>query len=427
MESKLKFNQELIDKSTLELQAGKDIFKMRFPPLHEAQQNVADSNARWKILCAGRRFGKSRLGVQLCLRTALAGKRAWWVAPTYSIARVGWRDIQESARSFPEALEPEISLVNMEVKFPQTGGSIAVRSADTPHRLRGEGLDFLVMDEAAFVKPDVWQQVLRPTLTERKGGALFISTPIGMNNWFYELWEMAEGRDDWERFQYPSWSNPLVDKEEVEQAKTEVGSIVYAQEYLAEFVEAGQGLLKPEWLKYFKEKNGMFFTGTENVAIDECTKFATVDLATSVDENADYTVIASMAVTPQGKILVLDVDRERRQAPDIIPRIRQKMKEFDLQWVGMERAGFQLSLIQFAKRDGLAVKELRADKDKISRALPLAARMEAGDLYFRQGAMWLPEVERELMTFPVGHHDDIVDAIGYGVLSAQVRREWTAF
>ena len=149
-----------------------------FPDLHPAQLKVATSEARWKILCAGRRFGKTRLGVQMCLETALNGKRAWWVAPTYTIARVGWRDIQEAARSFPESLEPTISLVNMEVKFPWSGGSIAVRSADSPHRLRGEGLDFLVMDEAAFVKEDVWHQVLRPTLTERKGGALFISTPV---------------------------------------------------------------------------------------------------------------------------------------------------------------------------------------------------------------------------------------------------------
>ena len=229
-----------------------------FPELHEAQHKVATSEARWKILCAGRRFGKSRLGVQLCLQTALAGKRAWWVAPTYTIARVGWRDILESARSFPEVIEPEISLVNMEVKFPG-GGSIAVRSADTPHRLRGEGLDFLVMDEAAFVKPDVWHQVLRPTLTERKGGALFISTPMGMNNWFYELWEFAENKEDWERFQYATYDNPFIDKQEVEKAKDEVGSIVYAQEYLAEFVEAGQGMLQPDWLRYFKEKNDRIF------------------------------------------------------------------------------------------------------------------------------------------------------------------------
>lgn len=398
-----------------------------FPPLHDAQQAVADSDARWKILCAGRRFGKSRLGVQLCLEVALQGKRAWWVAPTYTIARVGWRDIQESARSFPSEIEPEISLVNMEVKFPHSGGSIAVRSADSPHRLRGEGLDFLVMDEAAFVKPDVWHQVLRPTLTERKGGALFISTPMGMNNWFYELWEFAEGKDDWNRFQFPTYTNPMIDREEVEQAKTEVGSIVYAQEYMAEFVEAGQGLLKPDWLKYYKEKDGVIFANGESVDLRDCTKFATVDLATSIQEGADYTVIACFAISPKGKILVLDVVRERMEAPDIVPRIRQKMAEYDLQWVGMERSGFQLSLIQFARREGLAVKELRADKDKVSRAMPLAARMEAGDVLFKYGAPYLIEVERELMTFPVGSHDDIVDAISYGVLSAQHRRGWSAY
>jgi len=93
----------------------------------------------------------------------------------------------------------------------------------------------------------------------------------------------------------------------------------------------------------------------------------------------------------------------------------------------MERAGFQLALIQFAKRDGLPVKELKADKDKVSRAMPLAARMEAGDIFLRQGAPWLVEVERELMSFPVGQHDDIVDALGYGVLSAQAKREWMAY
>ena len=399
----------------------------KFPDLHEAQQKVAESDARWKILCAGRRFGKTRLGVQMCLETALSGKRAWWVAPTYTIARVGWRDILDAARSFPVEMEPEISLVNMEIKFPWCNGSIAVRSADSPHRLRGEGLDFLVMDEAAFVKEDVWHQVLRPTLTERKGGALFISTPMGMNNWFYELWEFAQDKDDWEKFQFATYDNPAIDKNEVEQAKGEVGSIVFAQEYLAEFVEAGQGLLKPEWLKYFKEKSSILFASGENVNLYDCTRFCTVDLATSIQEGADYTVIASFAITPKGKVLVLDVVRERMEAPDIIPKIRQKMAEFDLQWVGMERAGFQLSLIQFAKREGLAVKELRADKDKVSRAMPLAARMEAGDVFFRQGAPWLVEVERELMSFPVGHHDDIVDAIGYGVISAQAKREWTAY
>ena len=144
---------------------------IKLPPLHENQQTVSDSEARWKILCAGRRFGKTRLGVQLCIETAMKGKRAWWVAPTFSIARVGWRAIESAAMSFPQEIRPKVSIANMEVHF-DNGGFIAAKSADNPQRLRGEGLDFLVMDEAAFVKPEVWREVLRPTLTERKGGAL---------------------------------------------------------------------------------------------------------------------------------------------------------------------------------------------------------------------------------------------------------------
>jgi len=172
------------------------LYHPKLPPLHEAQQKVFDSKARWKILCAGRRFGKTRLGVQMCMEVALRGGRAWWVAPTFAIARVGWRDIAASAASFPKEIEPNISIVNMEFTMAN-GGQIAVRSADNPQRLRGEGLDFIVMDEAAFVKPEVWQEVLRPTLTERKGSALFISTPMGMNNWFYNLWETAGTADNW--------------------------------------------------------------------------------------------------------------------------------------------------------------------------------------------------------------------------------------
>ena len=147
------------------------------------------TEARWKILCAGRRFGKSRLGVQMCMEVALRGGRAWWVAPTFAISRVGWRDIQAAA-SFPKEMGVNIKVGDMQVDF-NNGGFIGVRSADNPQRLRGEGLDFLVMDEAAFVKEETWTEVLRPTLTERKGSALFISTPKGMDNWFYRLFERA--------------------------------------------------------------------------------------------------------------------------------------------------------------------------------------------------------------------------------------------
>ena len=403
----------------------------KLPGLHIAQQNVADSEARWKILCAGRRFGKTRLGVQLCIETALAGGRAWWVAPTFSIARVGWRDIAASAKSFPKEIEPKVSLANMQIDLAN-GGSIAVRSADNPQRLRGEGLDFLVMDEAAFVKPEVWAEVLRPTLTERRGSALFISTPIGRDNWFFDLWETAEDGDNWARFRFATTDNPAIDPEEVEAARTEVGSIVFAQEYLAEFVDAGQGMLKPEWLRYFAlipDNNGRLkchVDGSEYY-LDALDKYGIVDLATTKNKDSDYTVITSFARTPDNRLLVIDMLRSKMEGPDIIPAIKRAIDKNKLQYVGIERQGFQTTIIQMAQRSGIRVKNLKTDKDKVTRALPLAARMESGDVYLQRDTHWLPEVEREIMTFPAGAHDDIIDTLSYGVQLLQEKRSWSAY
>ena len=399
----------------------------KLPGLHIAQQTVADSDARWKILCAGRRFGKTRLGVQLCIQTALAGGRAWWVAPTYSIARVGWRALENAALSFPKEIEPKISIANMEVNFPN-GGFIACKSADNPQRLRGEGLDFIVIDEAAFVKEEVWHEVLRPTLTERKGGALFISTPLGVGNWFYDLWERADGREDWERFKFTTVDNPAIDPEEVEAARTEVGSIVFAQEYMAEFIEAGQGLFKQDWFSYFDQMDdGFYIGGGGQFNPTMLTHFGTMDVAVTTEERSDYTVIVSCAMTPEGKIFIEDIFRDKIESPDIIPTAKRFASKYNWSYICIENQGLSKPFIQEASRSGLRVKEIRAEKDKITKSLPLSARMESGDVLFRRNASWLEELERELMTFPVGRHDDIVDALVLGAQSLVQRRSWTAY
>ena len=398
----------------------------KLPGLHIAQQNVADSEARWKILCAGRRFGKTRLGVQLCIETALAGGRAWWVAPTFAIARVGWRALESAALSFPKEIEPKISIANMEVQFPN-GGFIACKSADNPQRLRGEGLDFIVIDEAAFVKPEVWQEVLRPTLTERKGSALFISTPLGIGNWFYDLWEQANGKEDWDRFHYSTLDNPSIDPEEVASAKDEVGSIVFAQEYMAEFIEAGQGLFKQEWFSYFDEMpDGNYVGGGHNINPRDMRHFGSLDVAVTTEDRSDYTVIVSCAEA-NGKIYVEDVVRRKMESPDIIPEAKRIASKNNWSHICIENQGLSKPFIQEAGRSGLRVREMRAEKDKITKSLPLSARMESGDILFRKDAPWLADLERELLTFPVGKNDDMVDALGMAASTLQARRSWEAF
>ena len=218
---------------------------------------------------------------------------------------------------------------------------------------------------------------------------------------------------------------------------------MFAQEYLAEFVDAGQGMLKPEWINYFnmvEERQGpsnvypyntsvvdkAMVNGTEHYMKD-LKKFAIVDLATTTNKDSDFTVITSFAITPDNKLLVFDMERAKLEGPDIIPAIKRVFEKNRLQYVGIERQGFQTSIIQMAQRSGIRVRELKVDKDKVTRALPLSACMESGDVFFLADSYWLPEVERELMTFPVGAHDDIVDTLSYGVMMLQERRSWSAY
>ena len=125
------------------------------------------------------------------------------------------------------------------------GGEVVVRSADDPQSLRGEGLNFVVMDECAFMKEESWTQALRPSLSDRLGGALFISTPKG-HNWFWRLWNLGqdEMEPDWRSWRFPTSANPYIAPEEIEVAKNNLPERVFLQEYLAEFIEDAGGVFR---------------------------------------------------------------------------------------------------------------------------------------------------------------------------------------
>lgn len=409
-------------------------YKVKLPQLHEGQTDVAMSNARFKVLAAGRRWGKTRLGVWLCLEQAWKGGRSWWIAPTYSMALEGWKDLRNIGIEHGTIIkESEKTIIT------PLGGMVSIKSADNPDRLRGAGLDFVVLDECAFMKENTWAEVVRPTLTERQGGALFISTPKGYN-WFEKLYHEAENREDWARWQIPTSSNPYVPKSELEIAKKEIGSYLYSQEYLAEFVELTGGMFQTEWLKRFRtqivtdlnkdgnyEQNEYYVLDNETIKAKNVRKIATVDLATSTKEQADYTVVTISGVTPKNNIVILEVIRKRLEAPDIIPLLKKALTDWQLDYIGIERAGYQLALVQMARREGLPVVELKADRDKVSRAMPLSARMEQGQVYFIENALWFDELERELLQFPEGEHDDQVDSLAYAILETQRNKKWVAY
>ena len=352
----------------------------------------------------------------------MAGEKVWVIFPVYPQAMDSFRVMKSLARQFPEEYIT-IREVEKRIEF-SNGGSIQIKSADKPERLRGAGgLSLIVFDEAAYQSKETWETV-RPILSDSLGQALFISTPNGMN-WFYELYENAKLKDDWKVHHYPTESNPNIRPEELFQAREELGSLVYAQEFLAEFTEVGH-MFKREWFKYYDTIAGddpEYILGDEIVKHSELSIFGTMDTALSIKETADYSVIMTVGSTPSGKLLVMDVFRARLEAPELLPQIEAKINEYNMSWLGVEDSSFGLGIIQMARRQGLPIKNLKADKSKISRSVPAAAGLENGTIWFLKNAKWLVEFERELTSFPSsGSHDDTVDALAYAARFGIVRK-----
>jgi len=209
---------------------------------HPGQEEVHKSSARFKLLACGRRkrWGKTRLGVNECLDVAAKGGRAWWVAPSYKMSEVGWRPL----RQIGTRIGAEIRKVDRQVILPG-GGSVSVRSADNPDSLRGEGLDFVVVDECAFVPEAAWNEALRPALSDRLGKAMFISTPKG-RNWFWRMWQRGQDsdHDDWMSWQFPTSDNPFIAPSEIEAARMGLPERVFQQEYLALFLDDAGGVFR---------------------------------------------------------------------------------------------------------------------------------------------------------------------------------------
>lgn len=395
--------------------------EVRLPGLHETQQLVADDPARFKVVVCGRQWGKTLLGATACVGEAARGGDAQWVAPSFPIGDLGWRVVEHLCRQIPGSRFEGRPVFR--VTLP-TGGTVQLRSAENPDSLRGATLNGVVFDEAAIARPEAWP-TLRPTLSVRKGWAMFISTPKGLN-WFHDLYQDSGSRPGWARWRFKSVENPYLDADDVELARAEMSSLIFSQEYEAEFISATTGMFHADWIRHYwvrvDEASGerTYQLGDEFVPADRCWTFHTVDLAWSIAERADYTVISTWDVTPKRHMILKDVIRGHFEGPDIVPQLQRAITVHG-GYLVIEKATRQMGIIQEADRSGLPIRVVRAEKDKVSRALPATARMERGQIWFPPASTpWFPEIEEELLSFPAGRHDDFVDTLAYAV--AQVGR-----
>jgi hypothetical protein len=208
--------------------------------LKPPQWEVFNSNARFRMLVAGRRFGKTFLSlVELCRAAWSPGSLAWYVAPTYKQAkRIAWKPLKEMTRPYwlspPNDGDLRIELV--------TGGTICLRGADNYDSLRGDGLDFLILDEYASIAKEAWPEVLRPALADKQGKALFIGTPRGYNH-FYDMYQDAKNRPGWATFQFTTEEGGNVKPDELASATQELDERTYRQEFQASFENLTGGLV----------------------------------------------------------------------------------------------------------------------------------------------------------------------------------------
>ena len=184
---------------------------------HEAQWLILNSAARFRVVACGRRFGKTEVGKLDLMITAFDGGIAWWVSPTHKMAL----DVWLSLLHLLEPLADKVDRSNRSIQF-SGGGVITIQSGHDPERLRGAGLDSVVIDEAAYCHPDVWH-VLRPALSDRQGHALFLSTPRG-RNWFWTLYQRGQDplHPDWWSVRLPAWTNPTLPSGEVARARLDL-------------------------------------------------------------------------------------------------------------------------------------------------------------------------------------------------------------
>ena len=203
--------------------------------LSSAQDTIAKDTHRFKVVVAGRRFGKTHLAIrQLCYHAKEPDQEVWYVAPTYKQAKmIVWRKLKNKLQDLKwvkKANESELSILL------KNGSSIALKGADNEDSLRGVGLDYLIMDEFADIDPEAFFEVLRPTLADREGKAMFIGTPKGIANWAYDLYQMEiDYPDAWKSFQYTTIDGGNVTASEIEAAKRDLDERQFRQEFLATF------------------------------------------------------------------------------------------------------------------------------------------------------------------------------------------------
>ena len=392
--------------------------------LHDAQMEIFTSPKRFKIASCGRRFGKSYLAAWVLIINALKSdsKDVFYVAPTFQQAKdILWSILKSIGKDVIKAAHENtatLTLIN--------DRKIYLKGSDRPDTLRGVGLAYVVMDEYASMKQEVWEMILRPTLADIKGGALFIGTPAGKNH-FYQLWldaQKEEYKKEWEAFQFNSTDNPFLDPLEIEAARNTMSTQAFRQEFEATFETFSGGIFKEEWLQYvdddeFDDKKakaqGHFVISVDPAGFEKAQKDRGLK-SSKLDETA-----ISVVKIAQDEWLVKDILHGRWGIKETATKILNAAEDVQATTVGIESGALKNAIMPYLEDEmrmrgrWINITDVthggKRKQDRIVWALQ--GRMEHGKIKFRK-ADWNKHFIGQMLDFPSPlSHDDLLDSLAY--------------
>jgi phage terminase large subunit-like protein len=381
--------------------------------LHPAQLEIFHSEARFKVVAAGRRFGKSRLAAWILLIKALQSesKDVFYIGPTFQQSKdIMWAMLKELGDGLIATAHENTAVLTL-----VNGRKIYLKGSDRPDTLRGVGLAYVVLDEYASMKPNVWEQIIRPTLADVRGGAMFIGTPAGKNH-FYDVYQDAVELDDWEAFQFNSTDNPFIPDDEIDAARSSMSSMSFRQEFEASFETFTGGVFKEEWFKKGPEPE----EGSYVIAIDPAG-FESIEKERNLKRSRlDETAIAIVKID-RDKWWVKSILHGRWNIKETAKKILTSAIKVESSTVGIETGSLRNAILPYLEDEMrvqgqyVSIIEMRhGGKKKTERIVwSLQGRMEHGQITFNEDVDWKHFVS-QMVDFPNKmSHDDMLDALAY--------------
>jgi predicted phage terminase large subunit-like protein len=396
---------------------------------HKNQEKIFfESNARFKVIAKGRRFGLTRGFANYIIEEMLAGVTpVLWVDTVYgNIERYVDRYFIPTLKSLPKNLWKYRSNRN----DLRIGNSVCdFRSADNPENIEGFGYALIVINEAGIVlkNSNLWTETILPMILDYKAKVLIGGTPKGKTvkktkerHLFYELFERSEKQEasrktEWESFNFSSYDNPLLDPKEIDELVKEISPALRDQEIYGKFVDAEtSGIIKHDWWRYYEDEQKLY----EQRVLKKVQSW---DTAFKKNQENDYSVCTTWLVGVNAYYL-LDMWKGRVEFPELKKKV---VELYDLHKVNEilieDKASGQSLLQELQRNTRLPIKPIKVEQDKIARVNAVTPLIEAGRIVLPNNKLWLKSFTDECEEFPNGEFDDVVDSMSQFLLNEKAK------